>query len=55
MTGPLVVIFNHIRHLENRNKPGGDVLEMNMFNEMIADLDLVELPFSGRNYTWSNM
>lgn len=47
--------FNHIRHPENRNKPGGDVSKMNMFNEMIADLDLVELPFGGRNYTWSNM
>jgi hypothetical protein len=28
---------------------------MNMFNELISDLDLVEIPFSGRKYTWSNM
>lgn len=28
---------------------------MNMFNELISDFDLVEIPFSGREYTWSNM
>lgn len=28
---------------------------MNMFNELISDLDLHDIPFSGRNYTWSNM
>ena len=43
--------FNLIRNPENKNKPGGDIGEMNLFNEMILDLDLVEIPFSGRNYT----
>ena len=47
--------FNLIRYPENRNKPGGDQTEMNLFNEAISDLDLVDIPFSGRNYTWSNM
>lgn len=47
--------FNLIRHHENRNKPGGDIGEMIMFNELITDLDLVQIPFSGRNYSWSNM
>lgn len=47
--------FNLIRNPENRNKPGGDITEMNLFNEVISDLDLVEIPFSGRNFTWSNM
>ena len=47
--------FNLFRHAENRNKPGGDIGEMNMFNEIITDMDLVEIPFSGRSYTWSNM
>jgi hypothetical protein len=47
--------FNLFRNPENRNKPGGDIREMCMFNEMITDLDLVEIPFSGRNFTWSNM
>jgi len=26
-----------------------------MFNELISDLDLVENPFSGREFTWNNM
>lgn len=43
--------FNLIRSPENRNKPRGDISKMNMFNELIVDLDLVDLPFSGRNYT----
>lgn len=47
--------FNLIRQPEDRNKPGGDISEMNMFNESILELDLVEIPFSGRSYTWSNM
>lgn len=47
--------FNLIRTPENRNKPGGDVNEINLFNEAISDLDLVDIPFSGRNYSRSNM
>jgi hypothetical protein len=43
--------FNLIRNPENRNKPGGDTGEMNMFNELISDLDLVDIPFSGRNFS----
>jgi exonuclease III len=43
--------FNLIRSPKNRNKQGGDIGEMNLFNEMISDLDLVEIPFSGRNFT----
>jgi hypothetical protein len=47
--------FNLIRHPASRNKPGGDLGERNLFNELITDLDLVEVPFSGRSFTWSNM
>ena len=47
--------FKLIMNPGNVNKPGGDIIEMNMFNELISDLDLVDIPFSGRNYTWSNM
>lgn len=47
--------FNLFRSVENRNKPGGDITEMNLFNEIISDLNLVEVPFSSRNFTWSNM
>jgi hypothetical protein len=28
---------------------------MQMFNDCILGLDLIELPFNGRNFTWSNM
>jgi exonuclease III len=47
--------FNLIRSPKNQNKPRGDTNEMNLFNEVISDLDLVEIPFSDRNFTWSNM
>lgn len=47
--------FNLIRSPDNRNRTGGDINEMNMFNEMISDLELVDIPFSGRNFSGSNM
>jgi len=47
--------FNLIKQPKNRSKPGGELSEMNMFNELISDLDLDEIPFSGREYNWSNM
>ena len=47
--------FNHIRSAEDRNKPGGDLNEMLLFNEAISNLGLIELPLKGRQYTWSNM
>ena len=47
--------FNFIRSPDNRNKPGGDVNEMFIFNDIIGHLGLVELPLKGRAYTWSNM
>jgi hypothetical protein len=47
--------FNFIRSSENRNKPGGDIHDMFIFNEIIGHLGLVELPIKGRMYTWSNM
>lgn len=50
----LVGDFNLIRKPENRNRPGGDVTEMLMFNDVISSLELVELPLYGRNYTWTN-
>jgi hypothetical protein len=51
----LVGDFNVIRSHENRNKPGGDIHEMLLFNEIIVHLDLLELPLKGKKYTWSNM
>jgi hypothetical protein len=51
----LVGDFNFIRSQENRNKPGGDIHEMLLFNEIIGHLGLLELPLKGSKYTWSNM
>jgi hypothetical protein len=47
--------FNFIRKPSDRNKPGGDVNEMLLFNDVISNLGLVELPLKGRKFTWSNM
>lgn len=47
--------FNFIRDPSNRNRPGGEVNEMVLFNEAISNLGLVELPMKGRKYSWSNM
>lgn len=47
--------FNLYRSPEDRNKPGGNLGDMQMFNELIIDLDLSDIPFSGLKFTWSNM
>jgi hypothetical protein len=47
--------FNFIRNPNDRNKPGGDVNDMLLFNDAISNLGLVELPLKGRKFTWSNM
>jgi exonuclease III len=47
--------FNFIRSQDNRNKPGGDVNDMLLFNEIIGHLGLLELPLKGCAFTWSNM
>lgn len=46
--------LNFIRTPSDRNRPGGDVNEMLMFNEAISNLGLLELPLQGRKYSWSN-
>lgn len=51
----LVGDFNFIRGLENRNKPGGSISDMMVFHDLIQHLDLVNIPFEGVQYTWSNM
>jgi hypothetical protein len=40
--------FNFIRSSDNRNKPGGDVNDMFLFNEIIGHLGLLELPLRPR-------
>jgi exonuclease III len=47
--------FNYIRKPSDMNKPGGNINEMLQFNEAISHLGLVEIPFKGRKFTWSNM
>jgi exonuclease III len=49
---PLLGDFNFIRSSENMNRPGGDVNDMLIFNDIIGHLGLVELPIKGRKYTW---
>jgi hypothetical protein len=51
----LVGDFNFIRSPENRNKPGGDINDMLLFNDFIRAKCLTELPIKGRKYSWSNM
>jgi exonuclease III len=47
--------FNFYRSLENKNKPGGNILDTLHFNYAIGHLGLMELPLKGRKFTWSNM
>lgn len=47
--------FNFYRSVENRNKPGADMNDIFIFNNIISSLGLVEIPFKGRSFTWSNM
>jgi len=46
--------FNLMRKLEDRNRLGGNVSEMFLFNETISSLGLEEIPLHGRKYTWTN-
>ena len=47
--------FNFYRSTENRNRPGGNILDTFAFNEAIGESGLIELPIKGRAFTWSNM
>lgn len=47
--------FNFIRSVQNRNLPGGDMNEILIFNEIISNIGLIEIPLKGVSYTWSNM
>jgi len=46
--------FNLMRKPENRNKIGGNISEMCMFNDAISTLGLNEIELQGRKFTWSN-
>jgi hypothetical protein len=47
----LVWDFNLIRSPDD----SGCVSDMFLFNDLIQHLDLVDIPFEGRKFSWSNM
>ncbi|KAG8083337.1 hypothetical protein GUJ93_ZPchr0015g6958 [Zizania palustris] len=47
--------FNLYRFQHNRNKPGGQNSLSEKFNGWISHFGLLEIPLSGRRFTWSNM
>jgi hypothetical protein len=47
--------FNLIRHPENKRRPGGNMNDMMIFNDIISHLDLIEIPLKIKAFTWSNM
>jgi hypothetical protein len=46
--------FNLYRKPEDRNRPGGNVADMLLFNIAISALGVVEIPLHGRKFTWTN-
>jgi endonuclease/exonuclease/phosphatase family metal-dependent hydrolase len=47
--------FNFYRSLEDRNREGGNIQDIMVFNDMISNLGLQEIPLKRRSFTWSNM
>ena len=47
--------FNFYRSLENRNRAGGNINDIFIFNKVISNVGLQEIPLKGRKHTWSNM
>lgn len=47
--------FNFYRSVDNRNKPGANMNDILIFNDIISHLGLLELPLKGTSFTWSNM
>lgn len=46
--------FNLLRDPNNRNRRGGDVNDIFLFNVAISALRLVDMPLQGRRFTWTN-
>jgi hypothetical protein len=47
--------FNFYRSIEDRNRSGGNLIDMNTFNNVISNIRIIEILLKGRNFTWSNM
>jgi mannosylglycoprotein endo-beta-mannosidase len=43
--------FNFYRSVEDRNKPGADMNDIVIFNDVISSLGLLENPLKGRSFT----
>lgn len=46
--------FNLYRNPEDRNRPGANVSDILLFNSAISALGIVEIPFHGQKFTWTN-
>jgi hypothetical protein len=46
---------NFYRSLNDRKEQEGNINDVFVFNEIISNLGLQEIPLKGRKYTWSNM
>lgn len=51
----LIGDFNLYRSIEDRNRDGANMNDIMLFNEIISEQRLQEIPLKGRNFTWSNM
>jgi hypothetical protein len=51
---PVLGDFNLYRKPEDRNRLGGNVVDMLLFNSVISALGVVEIPLHGRKFTWTN-
>jgi hypothetical protein len=47
--------FNFYRSVLDRNRDRGNMNDIMIFNEIISNLGLIEIPLKGRNFTWNNM
>jgi hypothetical protein len=47
--------FNFYRSFQDRNRDGCNMQDIMVFNEIISNLGLQEIPLKGRSFTWSNM
>jgi hypothetical protein len=47
--------FHFYQSLQDRNREGGNMQDIMVFNEIISNLGLQKIPLKGRSFTWSNM
>ena len=46
--------FNMTRFMHERQGCEGNIIDMDLFNNLIPDLGLTDIPLGGRSFTWSN-